>query len=167
MGPKTSVASSACSLVCSTTPASTTLFPCVHPSAGGEQYLPKPLSANAHKHGLELLCLLRYYLKNLCDEDSFRGWPVVDHIPFLQALMEQWRAELGRQPLAMSETQACETLGIAAGAGGLVSEDDMRKAYRALARRYVCSYYGAAQLPGRPAWHLNTGRTCLLFIIYT
>lgn len=61
----------------------------------------------------------------------------MDHIPLLQALMEQWRAELARQPLAMSEVQACETLGITAGADGVVTEDDLRKAYRALARRYV------------------------------
>jgi hypothetical protein len=49
--------------------------------------------------------------------------------------MEQWRAELARQPLAMSEGQACEALGLAPGPGGVVSEDDMRRAYRALARR--------------------------------
>ncbi|WIA10346.1 hypothetical protein OEZ85_010538 [Tetradesmus obliquus] len=78
----------------------------------------------------------RYYLGNLCDEERFRGWPVVEHIPLLQALMEQWRAELARQPLAMSETQACEALGLSPGPDGVVSEDDMRRAYRALARRY-------------------------------
>lgn len=49
--------------------------------------------------------------------------------------MEQWRGELARQPLAMSETQACGALGITAAQGGVVSEDDMRRAYRALARR--------------------------------
>lgn len=26
----------------------------------------------------------RYYLANLCDEDRFRNWPVVEHIPLLQ-----------------------------------------------------------------------------------
>jgi hypothetical protein len=52
-----------------------------------------------------------------------------------QALMEQWRAELARQPLAMSEGQACEALGLTPGPGGVVSEDDMRRAYRTLARR--------------------------------
>jgi hypothetical protein len=52
--------------------------------------------------------------------------------------MEQWRAELARQPLAMSEAQACEALGLSPGPGGVVSEDDMRRAYRALARRCVC-----------------------------
>lgn len=33
----------------------------------------------------------RYYLKNLCDTDRFPGWPLVDHVPFLQALLDAWR----------------------------------------------------------------------------
>ncbi len=53
----------------------------------------------------------------------------------VQALMEQWRAELQRKPLAMSESQACEALGLTTGPDGRVEEDDMRRAYRALARR--------------------------------
>jgi DnaJ family protein C protein 13 len=53
--------------------------------------------------------------------------------------MEQWRAELARKPLAMSEAEACATLGLKPGSGdggGTVSEEDMRRAYRGLARRY-------------------------------
>jgi hypothetical protein len=49
--------------------------------------------------------------------------------------MEQWRAELARKPLAMSEAQAVATLGLTPGPDGAVSEDDMRRAYRSLARR--------------------------------
>lgn len=49
--------------------------------------------------------------------------------------MEQWRAELQRKPLSMSEGQACEALGLTPGPDGRVEEDDMRKAYRTLARR--------------------------------
>lgn len=26
----------------------------------------------------------RYYLRHLADEDRFAGWPMVDHVPFLQ-----------------------------------------------------------------------------------
>jgi len=26
----------------------------------------------------------RYYLRNLCDEDKYGGWAIVDHIPLLQ-----------------------------------------------------------------------------------
>ena len=50
--------------------------------------------------------------------------------------MEQWRAELARQPLAMSEAAACEALGLSPGPDGVVTEEEMRKAYRNLARRY-------------------------------
>ena len=86
----------------------------------------------------------RYYLRNLCDEARFPGWALTDHVPLLQALMEQWRAELARRPLAMSEAEACAALGLAPKAGGaadgaadgVVSEEDMRRAYRALARKY-------------------------------
>lgn len=53
-----------------------------------------------------------------------------------QALLEQWRAELARKPLSMSESQACEALGITPGPDGVVSEDEMRKAYRGLARKF-------------------------------
>ncbi len=48
----------------------------------------------------------------------------------LQALLAEWRAELSRQPLALSESEACAVLGIKVTQGGVVSEDDMRKAYR-------------------------------------
>lgn len=57
--------------------------------------------------------------------------------PVAQALMEQWRAELQRKPLSMSEGQACEALGLTPGPDGRVEEDDMRRAYRGLARRCV------------------------------
>lgn len=49
--------------------------------------------------------------------------------------MEAWRTELSRQPLAMTEGQACEALGLTPGPDGSVTEDDMRRAYRGLARR--------------------------------
>jgi hypothetical protein len=52
-----------------------------------------------------------------------------------QSLMEAWRAELSRQPLALTEGQACEALGLTPGPDGSVTEDDMRRAYRTLARR--------------------------------
>lgn len=32
----------------------------------------------------------RYYLANLCDEDRFRAWPVVEHIPLLQVTLRGW-----------------------------------------------------------------------------
>jgi hypothetical protein len=38
----------------------------------------------------------RYYLANLCDEERFRGWPVVEHIPLLQVHKNVFRWILGR-----------------------------------------------------------------------
>lgn len=52
--------------------------------------------------------------------------------------MEQWRAELARKPLAMSEADACAALGLKpsdSSEGGVVSEEEMRRAYKLLARR--------------------------------
>lgn len=74
--------------------------------------------------------------------------------------MEQWRAELARQPLAMSETQACEALGLSPGPDGVVSEDDMRRAYRALARRCVCLVFCSYLVYVRV---LFEGRRCCRF----
>lgn len=76
---------------------------------------------------------LRYYLRNLSDTTRFPDWPLVDHIPLLQALLAEWRRELSRKPLAMSEGEALQVLGIAPGPDGVVSEDELRRAYRCAA----------------------------------
>ncbi|KAL0042756.1 hypothetical protein WJX79_009797 [Trebouxia sp. C0005] len=83
----------------------------------------------------------RYYLRNLCDEDRFPDWPIVDHVQFLQALLEEWRNELARKPLVMSEREACAVLGVQQEEGGQTqegswSEDALKAAYRKLARKY-------------------------------
>ncbi|KAK9807966.1 hypothetical protein WJX73_008492 [Symbiochloris irregularis] len=83
----------------------------------------------------ELWCH-RYYLRNLCDVERFPEWPIVDHVPFLQAMLDEWRAEVARKPLAMSEEQACKVLGLQLTPDGVVSEDDLKAAYRSLARKY-------------------------------
>jgi len=54
-----------------------------------------------------------------------------------QALLDAWRAEAARKPLAMSEADACAALELEPGAdGGRVSEEALRGAYRRLARRW-------------------------------
>lgn len=53
----------------------------------------------------------------------------------VQALLDEWRAETARKPLAMSEGQACSVLGLSPGPDGVVSEDDLKSAYRSLARK--------------------------------
>ena len=47
------------------------------------EYTPVPPLAWPELSG-EIWCH-RYYLRNLCDEERFRGWEVVEHVPLLQA----------------------------------------------------------------------------------
>lgn len=54
----------------------------------------------------------RYYLRNLCDEIRFPGWPIVEHVEFLQSLLAMWREELTRRPMDLSEEEACKILEI-------------------------------------------------------
>ena len=48
--------------------------------------------------------------------------------------MEEWRSELARKPLAMSEKEACAVLGVQTDEGqgqeGLLTEDALKAAYR-------------------------------------
>lgn len=53
-----------------------------------------------------------------------------------QALFSEWRAELSRQPLSMTEAEACQLLGVDAAGGAEVPEEAIRRAYRAMARKY-------------------------------
>ncbi len=52
----------------------------------------------------------------------------------LQALLEEWRSELARKPLAMSEREACAVLGVQQEEGQAqdrpLSEDALKAAYR-------------------------------------
>jgi DnaJ family protein C protein 13 len=61
--------------------------------------------------------------------------PCYDLPPACQALLTAWRAELARTPLSLSEADACAVLGLKPGPDGAVAEDDVRRAYRALARK--------------------------------
>ncbi len=54
-----------------------------------------------------------------------------------QALLEEWRNELARKPLVMSEREACAVLGVQQEEGGqtqegLLSEDALKAAYRSV-----------------------------------
>lgn len=54
-----------------------------------------------------------------------------------QSLLAEWRSELARQPLSLSEADACAVLGLSTAArpeGGGVGEEELRRAYRGLAR---------------------------------
>lgn len=48
----------------------------------------------------------------------------------LQSLLSEWRSELARQPLSLSESEACEVLRLTPNADGTVGEEELRRAYR-------------------------------------
>lgn len=83
----------------------------------------------------ELWCH-KYYLRHLVDEARFPDWPVREALPLLQSLLDAWRAELARQPLSMTEAEACAVLGVAPEEGGAVPEEARKAAFRRLARLY-------------------------------
>ena len=63
----------------------------------------------------------------------------------LQALLEEWRSELARKPLVMSEQEACAVLGVNQQEGqgqtldSPLSEDALKAAYRLSRRHFACS----------------------------
>lgn len=56
-------------------------------------------------------------------------WPSVPPLS-AQSLLDAWRAELARQPLSMSESEACGVLGITPQPNGVVPEEELKAAYR-------------------------------------
>lgn len=53
-----------------------------------------------------------------------------------QALLDEWRAELARKPLCMSEAEACALLEIQMGPEQALDEEVLKAAYRRLARKF-------------------------------
>lgn len=53
-----------------------------------------------------------------------------------QALLDEWRAELARKPLGMSEAEACALLEIQTGPEQALDEEVLKAAYRRLARKF-------------------------------
>lgn len=86
----------------------------------------------------ELWCH-KYYLRHLVDEVRFPDYPITEPVPLLQSLLDAWRAELARQPLSMTETEACAVLQIKTeleSDPSVVSEETLKSAFRRLARLY-------------------------------
>jgi DnaJ family protein C protein 13 len=54
----------------------------------------------------------------------------------MQALLDEWRAELARKPLGMTEAEACAILEIRMDAHQALDEEVLKAAYRRLARKY-------------------------------
>lgn len=48
----------------------------------------------------------------------------------VQALLGEWRAELARKPLSMTEADACQVLGVSPNEQGHVDEEALKAAYR-------------------------------------
>lgn len=59
----------------------------------------------------------RYYLASLCDEDRFRAWPVVEHIPLLQVS----RQSLGTGAPVLAGVNGSTGMGLACGGAHTVS----------------------------------------------
>lgn len=76
-----------------------------------------------------------------CDRDTHNAKPTTEgrceltHV-FQQALLDEWRAELARKPLGMSEAEACALLEISTGPDQALDEEALKAAYRRLARKY-------------------------------
>lgn len=54
----------------------------------------------------------------------------------MQALLDEWRAELARKPLGMSEAEACALLEIETPKDQSLDDEVLKAAYRRLARKY-------------------------------
>ena len=48
----------------------------------------------------------------------------------VQALLGEWRAELARKPLSMTEADACQVLGVSPNEQEHVDEEALKAAYR-------------------------------------
>lgn len=66
-------------------------------------------------------------------------------------MLDEWRAEVARKPLAMSEAQACKVLELQPAPDGGVSEDDLKAAYRSLARKCALPCTCLCDIPARAA----------------
>ena len=70
---------------------------------------------------------------------SYRPFKFMSSRCSSQALLDTWRAELSRRPLDMSEADAAAVLGLPppdTDGAAAFSEDDLKAAYRAAARKY-------------------------------
>ena len=75
---------------------------------------------------MDVSCLHFVYAQGAC---QLLPLPSAPALP--QALLDEWRAELARKPLSMSEGEACRVLGLEAkGDGGAISEEELKAAYR-------------------------------------
>ena len=97
------------------------------------QYIPLPqiIYPSLEK---ELFCGY-YYLRHLTNTQKFPKWPIRDPVRLLKDTLNNWRAELNKEPGGLSEDDALRTLGLDPAAGPF-SEPKVRKAYFKMAQKY-------------------------------
>jgi DnaJ family protein C protein 13 len=83
----------------------------------------------------ELWCH-NFYLRNLCDEARFPAWPIAEPVELIRAVLDAWRMEFDKEgdTEGVSLDDARDTLQLPH--GEFPDQDDVRKAYRKLARIY-------------------------------
>ena len=82
----------------------------------------------------ELFCDI-FYLRHLCDSNRFPNWEIPDPVGLLKNVLDAWKCEVEKKPLAMTIEDAYRTLGFAKNQPP-GSESEVRKAYYKLAQKY-------------------------------
>ena len=97
------------------------------------QYVPLPTIqyTNLEK---ELFCGL-YYLRHLTNQVKFPKWPIRDPVRLLKDTLDNWRAELNKEPAGFTSSEALETLNLNP-ENGPFEESKIRKAYFKMAQKY-------------------------------
>ena len=77
----------------------------------------------------------RYYLRHLCNTLAYPNWKIVDHVEFLQSVLCAWKTEISKVGVkSMSTEEAALLLELEPSSN--ITESDMKKAYRRLAKKY-------------------------------
>jgi DnaJ family protein C protein 13 len=76
--------------------------------------------------------VFEYYLKNLCDEDKFKDWPIGEPLILLRECIERWRIEMTKCVVDSAVSDAKSLLKL----GDQFDTKGLRKAYQKLARLY-------------------------------
>ncbi|KNC81866.1 hypothetical protein SARC_05839 [Sphaeroforma arctica JP610] len=81
----------------------------------------------------ELFCG-RYYLRNLCNMDKYKDWPIDNHVELLRDILHEWQREVGKKPPSLSKQDAMAILNLPRDMP--YEEGKVRKAYFRMAAKY-------------------------------
>ncbi|GMI07357.1 hypothetical protein TrLO_g7538 [Triparma laevis f. longispina] len=93
-----------------------------------------PIPGIAYKQLENEIFCHNYYLSNLCDEVRFPDWPIAEPVEVLRSCLEEWKKEMKRD--TVKEEDACEDARKVLGLKGGDGQAELRKSYRALARKF-------------------------------